>query len=110
MAWIVRRDNSELGEITDIPGSELTEQKAFDKAVNESQKWWRLSWDWDKNSPAPPAPNGGDINGPAPGGHFKWYYDTSISGQMFVSVRYDFFDTVLGHRRTNDILWWIVEI
>jgi len=110
MAWIVKQDNSELGEVKDLPGSELTEQKAFDKAVEASQKWWRLNWNWDKNNPAPPDTNNGDINGPAPGGLFKWYYDTSISGEYSLALRYDFFDTVLGDRRTNDIIWWIVEI
>lgn len=110
MAWTVRLDNNQLGEITDIPGSELTEQKAFDKAVNESQKWWRLNWDWDKNNPTPNDPNGGDIMGPAPGGRFKWYYDTEISGQMFVNLRYDYIDSVLGDPQTNDIIWWVVEI
>lgn len=109
MSWIVRQENAELGTFVDVPGSELTEQKAYNRAAEESQKWLRQNWAWDKNNPTAKDPNRGNINGPSPGFRFKWWYDTQISGAYFIEARYDY-RQIDGQTQTNSIIWHVVEV
>lgn len=109
MGWIVKQENAALGEVFDIPGSELTEQKAFDKAEGEYIKWKRSNWGWGGNNPQAPQANRGDTNGPSPGGKYKVLFDTRVSGQYSITVRFDY-HLGGGEQQTNEVIFRVVEV